>query len=73
VLGQGLVRWLGLATWLVMAASLQPTLRFYRLNPLWGLTLPVIGAAYAVFTIQSAVQFGRGEGGLWKGRAQAMA
>jgi hopene-associated glycosyltransferase HpnB len=73
IMGQGVVRWLGLATWLLMAVSFQPMLRFYRMNPLWGLALPAIGAAYTVFTVQSAVQFWRGEGGLWKGRAQAMA
>jgi hypothetical protein len=33
----------------------------------------VIGALYTRFTIQSAVQVWRGEGGMWKGRAQAMA
>jgi hypothetical protein len=58
---------------MLMALSFQPMLRFYRLSPLWGFALPVIGAAYTVFTIQSAVQFWRGKGGLWKGRAQAMA
>ena len=73
LIGQGPTRWLGLATWLIMALSFQPMLRFYRMNPLWGLALPLIGAAYTVFTVQSAVQVWRGEGGLWKGRAQAMA
>ena len=63
----------GLVTWILMAASFVPMLRFYRLSPLWGLALPAIGAAYTVFTLQSAVQFWRGKGGLWKGRAQAMA
>lgn len=71
--GQGLLRFAGLATWLIMAVSFQPMLRFYRQNPLWGLALPAIGAAYTVFTLQSAVQVWRGKGGLWKGRAQAMA
>jgi len=64
---------LGLLTYLLMAFSFQPMLRFYRVSPLWGLALPVIGAAYTVFTVQSAVQMWRGRGGLWKGRAQAMA
>ena len=63
----------GLATYLLMAFSLQPMLRFYRVSPLWGLALPAIGAAYTVFTVQSAVQMWRGRGGLWKGRAQAIA
>ncbi len=71
--GEGVLRLLGLSSWLIMAFSFQPMLRFYRLSPLWGLALPAIGAAYTVFTVQSAVQFWRGKGGLWKGRAQAMA
>jgi hypothetical protein len=48
-------------------------LRFYRRSPLWGLALPAIGAVYAFFTVQSAIEFWRGRGGLWKGRVQAMA
>jgi len=63
----------GLATYLVMAISFQPMLRFYRVSPLWGLALPAIGLAYTLFTVQSAVQMWRGKGGLWKGRAQAIA
>jgi len=69
----GALTLLGLATYLLMAFSLQPMLRFYRLGPLWGLALPAIGAAYTVFTVQSAIQMWRGRGGLWKGRAQAIA
>jgi hopene-associated glycosyltransferase HpnB len=64
---------LGLLTYLVMAISFQPMLRFYGVSPLWGLALPAIGLAYTVFTVQSAVQMWRGKGGLWKGRAQAIA
>lgn len=69
----GPARWLGLCAWLVMALTFQPMLRFYRQSPLWGLVLPAIGAAYAFFTVQSAIDCWRGRGGLWKGRAQAMA
>ena len=64
---------LGLVTWLLMALSFQPMLRFYKVSPLWGLALPAIGAAYTLFTVQSAVQMWRGKGGQWKGRAQAIA
>jgi hopene-associated glycosyltransferase HpnB len=64
---------LGLAAYLLMAFCFQPMLRFYRVSPLWGLALPAIGAAYTVFTVQSAVQMWCGKGGLWKGRAQAIA
>ena len=63
---------LGLITYLLMALSFQPMLRFYNASPFWGLALPAIGAAYTLFTVQSAVQMWRGKGGLWKGRAQAM-
>jgi hypothetical protein len=35
--------------------------------------LPVIAAAYAAFTLDSAYQHWRGRGGQWKGRSQALA
>jgi hopene-associated glycosyltransferase HpnB len=73
VFAQGPARWLGLAAWIAMAAAVQPMLRFYRLSPLWGVAMPAIGAIYSLFTVQSAVQVWRGRGGMWKGRAQAMA
>ena len=57
--------------WAIMALMFQPILRFYRLSPLWGLALPVIGAFYAAFTLDSALQHWSGRGGMWKGRAQA--
>ena len=66
-------RWAGVAAWLLMALSFQPTLRFYRRSPLWGLALPAIGALYTWFTLQSAIDVWRGRGGAWKGRAQALA
>ena len=66
-------RWAAIATWGLMALSFQPMLRFYRRSPLWGLALPVIGALYAGFTVQSAVDVWRGRGGVWKGRTQALA
>lgn len=71
--GVGAARWLGVAAWALMALSFQPLLRYYRLSPLWGLALPLIGALYTLFTVQSAIQVWRGRGGMWKGRAQAMA
>jgi len=62
----------GVAAWLLMAIAFQPTLRFYRASPFWGLALPLIAAAYLAFTIDSAYQHWRGRGGMWKGRPQAM-
>jgi hopene-associated glycosyltransferase HpnB len=70
--GTGLARGAGLCAWAAMALAFQPMLRFYRVSPLWGLALPAIGAVYMLFTLQSACQFWRGRGGMWKGRAQAM-
>jgi hopene-associated glycosyltransferase HpnB len=73
VFGTGLMRITGGLAWALMAISFWPMLRFYRLSPLWGIVLPVIGATYTWFTVQSAIQVWRGRGGMWKGRAQAMA
>ncbi len=58
-------------TWLLMALSFQPILRFYNQSPLWGFLLPLIALFYAGFTFDSAIQYWRGKGGMWKGRAQA--
>ena len=71
--GEGWARWLGLAAWALMTISFQPMLRYFRLSPLWGLALPLIGAIYTWFTVESAIQVWRGRGGMWKGRAQALA
>lgn len=62
----------GVLAWAAMMLAFQPTLKFYRVSPLWGLALPLIGFVYALFTLDSAVQHWRGRGGMWKGRAQAM-
>ena len=59
-------------SWLCMAAVFQPILHFYRRSPLWGVALPVIGVFYAAFTVDSAIQFWRGQGGMWKGRIQTV-
>jgi hopene-associated glycosyltransferase HpnB len=69
----GWARGLGLTAWLLMALSFQPMLRFYRRSPLWGLALPIIGALYSLFTVQSAIDVWTGKGGFWKGRVQARA
>jgi hopene-associated glycosyltransferase HpnB len=69
--GTGWPRILGLAAWVLMAIAFQPTLRFYRVSPLWGIALPAIAFCYTLFTFDSALQFWRGKGGLWKGRVQA--
>ena len=64
---------LGIVSWLMMVLAFQPTLRFYRMSPLWGLALPAITFLYVLYTLDSAYQYAAGKGGTWKGRAQAKA
>lgn len=71
LLAHGSARWMGLAAWLLMALAFVPTLRFYRLSPLWGVALPAIALLYLGYTLDSAWQYARGRGGAWKGRTQA--
>jgi hopene-associated glycosyltransferase HpnB len=66
--GSGAAQILGFGVWLAMAVSFQPTLRFYRLSPLWGLALPLIGGLYSLYTVLSAYQHLIRRGGTWKGR-----
>ena len=68
----GPARWLGLLAWGLMAVSFVPTLRLYGRSVVWGLALPAIALCYMLFTLNSALQFARGKGGLWKGRVQAL-
>ena len=72
LLGSGVERLAAGLSWLCMAAVFQPVLLFYRRSPLWGMALPLIGLFYAAFTVDSAIQFWRGRGGMWKGRIQTM-
>ncbi len=68
VFASGVAEFVGLAVWLAMAISFQPTLRFYRQSPLWGLALPAIAFLYAYYTLDSAYQHLLRRGGQWKGR-----
>ncbi|RMD62184.1 MAG: glycosyltransferase [Alphaproteobacteria bacterium] len=66
--GQGAAALLGAGAWMMMVASMQPTLRLYR-QPVWlGLLLPVAAALYALMTADSAWRHWCGRGGAWKGR-----
>jgi hopene-associated glycosyltransferase HpnB len=57
---------------LLLIGAYQPMLNFYKRSSIWALALPLVGMTYAVFTLDSAIQYGRGRGGLWKGRVQAI-
>ena len=71
IFGSGPARVIAIAAWALMAIAFQPTLRLYRLSPLWGIALPAIALQYLIFTLDSAYQYMRGRGGSWKGRVQA--
>ena len=60
----------GLAAWGLMSLCYAPMVRFYRLQPLWTLTLPAAAAFYAGATVYSAWLYQQRRGGQWKGRAQ---
>jgi hopene-associated glycosyltransferase HpnB len=64
-------RILGLAAWLLMSLAFLPTVRFYRLSPLWAPRLPLAAAFFSYATVLSAARYWLGHGGQWKGRAQA--
>ena len=53
-----------------MFIAYLPMVRFYRLNVLWALTLPISAAFYMWATLHSAMKYWSGRGGEWKGRAQ---
>jgi hopene-associated glycosyltransferase HpnB len=71
LLAGGVARICGILAWGLMALAFVPTLRFYRVSPLWGIALPAIAFVYLLFTLDSAYQHARGRGGNWKGRFQA--
>ncbi len=52
----------------IMITLYLPTLFFYRLNPLWALTIPIVAALYLMMTWTSAIRYWRGEKSRWKGR-----
>jgi hopene-associated glycosyltransferase HpnB len=60
----------GMAAWLLMIVSYAPTLRFYRRSVVWAPLLPLIALFYMIATIDSAIRYWTGRGGLWKGRVQ---
>jgi hypothetical protein len=70
--GAPLLFLVGLATWLLMAATFLPTLALYRCNPLLALALPLAGTLYACMTFDSARRYYQGRGADWKGRSAAM-
>lgn len=60
----------GMTAWILMIISYVPTLRFYRRSSAWTLVLPLIALFYMFATLDSAIRYWTGHGGLWKGRTQ---
>ena len=52
----------------IMCGLYLPTLRFYTLNSVWALCMPVIAGLYLLMTWTSALRYWRGERSRWKGR-----
>lgn len=72
VVGRG---WFGLwpglmggTSWLIMARTFVPMIRWYHLPPMLSALLPLAGVVYTLMTIDSARRFLLGRGGSWKGR-----
>ena len=60
----------GVAAWLLMTVAYSPTLRFYGQSIGWAPLLPRVALFYMVATVDSALRYWTGRGGLWKGRVQ---
>ncbi len=55
----------------LMTTTFLLTVRFFGLSPLWAFTLPFAALFYGYATCVSAARYWLGQGGQWKGRAQA--
>ncbi len=62
---------LAYGAWAIMTLIYMPMVRFYGLSWVWALTLPVAAVIYMAATVDSARLYWQGQGGQWKGRAQA--
>lgn len=73
VAGDQAGRLVALAALVTMIITYLPTLRFYRLSPLWALLLPLTGTLYLAMTVDSAWRYLRGVRSTWRGRVYASA
>jgi hopene-associated glycosyltransferase HpnB len=60
-----------LAAWCVMTSAYLPTIAFYKIRPIFAPLLPIAALFFIFATWLSAVRYWTGNGGQWKGRAQA--
>lgn len=68
--GRPLAAIFGLAAWFLMMISYSQALRFYGRSVLWAPLLPVIALFYMSATVDSAIAYWSGRGGVWKERVQ---
>jgi hopene-associated glycosyltransferase HpnB len=65
-----LAAFFGLAAWILMTIAYAPTLRFYGRSVAWAPLLPLIALFYVAATVESALSYWTGRGGMWKDRVQ---
>ncbi len=59
---------IGLVILGIQAVCYLPTLRYYSMNPLYSLSLPLVGTLYLLMTWSSAFHYYFGKGAVWKDR-----
>ncbi len=59
---------LAMLSLVIMCLTYLPVVRYYRLAPVWVVTLPLAGTLYLLMTIHSALRHQFGRGANWKGR-----
>ncbi len=60
----------GLSSWMIMGIAYVPALRFYGRSVVLAPLMPLIALFYISATIESALSYWRGRGGVWKERVQ---
>jgi hopene-associated glycosyltransferase HpnB len=60
----------GLVAWILMTIAYAPALRFYGRSIAWAPLLPLIALFYMSATVESALSYWTGRGGVWKDRVQ---
>jgi hopene-associated glycosyltransferase HpnB len=68
--GKPLAAIFGLAAWFLMMIAYAPALKFYGRSVLWAPLLPAVAIIYMSATLESAVAYWSGRGGVWKERVQ---
>jgi hopene-associated glycosyltransferase HpnB len=63
-----LIRYLALASFMIMFLTYIPILRFYDRSWGWALGLPLVAALFLAMTWTSAIRYWQGERTRWKGR-----